>query len=243
MSKVISVNVLRVLGLLACVSGCASTPASQNVQRVERVESFDTIQTNGKGLSEQDFVRVAERIEIVAESLCREVRARGNCDFLIVMDDRAHQPANAYQFLSENSRPVLAITISLLDEVRNDDELAFVIGHEAAHHVAGHLEQQMEMANQGALLGTFTATILGADPEAIETARDIGAFVGSRQFSKQHELEADELGALIALDAGFDPEVGVAYFTRIPDPGEEFLGSHPSNADRIETVRSAAYGA
>ncbi|MEY8096039.1 M48 family metalloprotease [Falsihalocynthiibacter sp. S25ZX9] len=236
-------KVLRGLALLAGVAGCVSTTASQNVQPIERVEHFGTIHTNGKGMSEQDFLRVAGRIEIVAESFCHEARTRGNCDFLIVMDDRAHQPSNAYQFLSENGRPVLAVTISLLDEVQNDDELAFVIGHEAAHHVAGHLEQQMAMASQGAMLGSFTATILGADPEAIETARDIGAFVGSRQFSKQHELEADQLGALIALEAGFDPEIGVAYFTRIPDPGEEFLGSHPSNADRIETVRSAVYGA
>lgn len=236
-------KVLQALAILASVSGCVSATAPRPVEPVERAENLGTVKTNGNGLSESDFIRVAARIEYVAEAFCQEAAGKKNCDFLIVMDDRAHQPSNAYQFLTENRRPVLAVTISLLDEVQNDDELAFVIGHEAAHHVAGHLAQQTALADQGALLGGFTATILGADAEAIEAARDIGAFVGSRQFSKQHELEADQLGALIALTAGFNPEEGVAYFTRIPDPGEEFLGSHPSNQDRIEAVQSAISGA
>lgn len=237
-----SVKFLQVLALLAGVTGCVSSTSPQKIQPVDETESFGTVRTNGDGLSERDFVRIAARVEVIAEAECLEALARRNCDFLIIIDDRAHQPSNAFQFITENSRPVLAVTVSLLDEVQNDDELAFVIGHEAAHHVAGHIDQQMAMANQGALLGSFTAAILGADAEAIQTARDIGAFVGSRQFSKQHELEADQLGAVIALKAGFDPEKGVTYFTRIPDPGEEFLGSHPSNADRIEAVQSAVSG-
>jgi predicted Zn-dependent protease len=162
----------------------------------------------------------------------------GKCDFLIVMDDRADQPANAYQFLSDEGRPILAVTIPLLDEVRNDDELALVLGHEAAHHIAGHLDQQWEKAYQGALLGGFTAAVLGANQETIDKARDLGAFVGMRQFSKEHEIEADQLGTRIALMAGYDPIAGVAYFSRIPDPGDRFLGSHPPNKDRILAVRA-----
>ena len=41
------------------------------------------------------------------------------------------------------------------------------------------------------------------------------------------------------MAAGYDPVRGAAYFTRIPDPGNKFLGTHPPNASRIETVRQA----
>lgn len=237
-------KLLWALAILASVSGCGTmtTPTPKVVAPVPRPPMEGTIRTNGDGLSEADFIRVAARVEIIAEDMCREAEGSRSCDFLIVMDDREHQPSNAYQFISKGGQPVLAVTIPLLNEVRNDDELAFVIGHEAAHHVAGHLEQQSVYAQQGAILGGFTAAILGADAESIEAARDIGAFMGTRQFSKQHEIEADQLGAIIALRAGFDPQVGVAYFTRIPDPGEKFLGSHPSNSDRIEAVKSAISG-
>jgi len=30
---------------------------------------------------------------------------------------------------------------------------------------------------------------------------------------------------------------GAAFFTQIADPGDRFLGTHPPNAKRIETVR------
>ena len=35
----------------------------------------------------------------------------------------------------------------------------------------------------------------------------------------------------------FDPLIGAQYFSRIPDPGNSFLGTHPPNAKRLETVR------
>jgi len=37
--------------------------------------------------------------------------------------------------------------------------------------------------------------------------------------------------------AGYNPVRGAQFFTRIPDPGNRFLGTHPPNAQRIETVR------
>jgi predicted Zn-dependent protease len=66
----------------------------------------------------------------------------------------------------------------------------------------------------------------------------LGASVGSRQYSKEYELEADALGAEIAFAAGYDPLRGAAYFDRIPDPGDRFLGTHPANARRKEVVRA-----
>jgi len=71
----------------------------------------------------------------------------------------------------------------------------------------------------------------------VQNAADIGATVGARRFSQDHELQADALGTVIAYRAGFDPERGAQYFTRLPDPGETFLGTHPPNANRIQIVR------
>ena len=61
--------------------------------------------------------------------------------------------------------------------------------------------------------------------------------MGARSYSKEFELEADALGTVITKKAGFNPLVGAEFFTRIPDPGNRFLGTHPPNAQRIETVR------
>ncbi len=69
--------------------------------------------------------------------------------------------------------------------------------------------------------------------------RNLGreGLVGARRYAKDYELEADALGTVLAWEAGFDPERGAAFFARIPDPGNRFLGTHPPNAQRIDTVR------
>jgi predicted Zn-dependent protease len=184
----------------------------------------------------ENFVAVVARVKPVAESYCRSLRRVANCDFQIVIDDRPGQPANAFQTVDRAGRPILAFTVPLIRDARNSDELAFVLGHEAAHHIAGHLPRQQNTALAGAVLAGVLAQVSGGGEQAIASAQEFGAFVGARQYSKEFELEADRLGAEIAYVAGFDPRVGAAFFDRIPDPGDQFLGSHPANADRKRVV-------
>lgn len=188
------------------------------------------------------FVSVVRTVEPVAERVCVE-RTRGlNCDFRIVVDDRLDQPVNAYQSLDSSGRPVIAFTIGLIADVRNADELAFVMSHEAAHHILNHLGRQKVNAVAGAQVLGGLASVTGASAAGIDMATRIGASVGARSYSKDFELEADALGAQIARTAGYDPLNGALYFTRIPDPGDKFLGTHPPNAARMEVVRRAVGG-
>jgi len=114
------------------------------------------------------------------------------------------------------------------------------MGHEAAHHIAGHIPRQQQSAAAGAVILGGIAAITGAGQSVIDGAVDLGAGVGGRVFSKEFELEADSLGTVIAHRAGYDPIRGVAFFSQVPDPGNRFLGTHPPNAQRVETVRRRA---
>jgi Zn-dependent protease with chaperone function len=194
----------------------------------------------GPDIAARNFATVVRRVEPVAEQVCRQELPRGNCDFLIVVDDRPGAPPNAFQTLDRNGRPVIGFTLALVADARNQDELAFILGHEAAHHIAGHIPLARQSASTGALLGGLAATLGGLDAQSVDAISQLGATVGARQYSKQFELEADALGTVIAARAGYDPVRGAAYFSRIPDPGDRFLGSHPPNADRIRVVQSTA---
>lgn len=184
----------------------------------------------------ENFVAVVARVEPVAEQYCRRLARVANCDFQIVIDDRPGQPPNAYQTLDKAGRPILAFTVPLIRDARNRDELAFVMGHEAAHHIAGHIPRAQNSAMAGAVLAGILATVAGGGEQAVASAQDLGATVGARSYSKEFELEADSLGAEIAYVAGYDPVLGTAFFDRLPDPGDQFLGSHPANADRKRVV-------
>ncbi|MEZ5684732.1 MAG: M48 family metalloprotease [Paracoccaceae bacterium] len=70
----------------------------------------------------------------------------------MVVDDRPDQPANAFQTEDKYGRPVVGFTLGLIAEAANRDELAFVMGHEAAHHIAGHLQSKTRDAVAGALI-------------------------------------------------------------------------------------------
>lgn len=182
------------------------------------------------------------RVEPVAERECK-ARTQGlNCDFKIVVDDCPNQPANAFQTLDRDGRPIIGFNVALIAEMQNRDEIAFVLGHEAAHHIRGHLARKQQSAAAGAILMGGLAAIAGGGQAAVDQAINMGASVGARTYSKDFELEADALGTVITRKAGYDPVRGVAYFDRAPDPGDRFLGTHPPNAQRIETVRRVNAG-
>ena len=189
-----------------------------------------------------NFRAAISRVEPAAERLCLERTRNVDCDFLIRVDPNRAAPPNAFQSLGPGGRPVLTFTQALIADARNQDEIAFVIGHEAAHHIEGHIPRQRESASAGALVGGLIATVAGADGATVNQISRIGADVGARRFSRDHELEADALGTVITARAGYDPLRGAAFFARIPDPGDRFLGTHPPNAQRIEVVRRAVAG-
>ncbi|MEO9575197.1 MAG: M48 family metallopeptidase [Tateyamaria sp.] len=238
------IRLMAALALLAFVSACgdpvvisgpASTgpaPAAQDVP--------DELRTSSQ--TGRAFASVVNRVEPIAERECRSRTTGVNCDFRILIDDRPNQPANAFQTLDENKRPLLIFTIALLNEARNADEIAFVMGHEAAHHIRGHIARQQQNAAAGAILLGGIASVIGGDLGSVEAAQQLGAQVGARSYSKDFELEADVLGTVITARAGYDPVRGAGFFTRIPDPGDRFLGTHPPNAQRIQVVRQTAAG-
>ncbi|MEB8388103.1 M48 family metallopeptidase [Rhodobacteraceae bacterium KMM 6894] len=225
---------LSLLALAGCGTTISTAPTTPQQTQASAPQSTASL-PSGSRLAQ--FRAVVATVEPVAERECKARTTGMNCDFQIVVDDRPGQPANAFQTVDKQGRPVLAFNLALIASVRNSDELAFVMGHEAAHHIAGHLDRQRNNAMAGAILLGGLAAMTGAGQSAVQSASDLGATVGARSYSKDYELEADALGTVITKRAGYDPVRGAAFFTQIADPGDRFLGTHPPNNQRIETVR------
>lgn len=231
---------IAALVLSLSLAGCV-VPMDTVPQPTQQSPINAAANTNGLPVNQaaRNFIAAVQAVEPVAEQICRS-RTRGiNCDFRIAVDDTPNQAPNAFQSLDDNGRPILAFNLALIANARNVDELAFVIGHEAAHHISGHIPQTQQSASQGALLAGILVAAGGGDAATIQEAQKIGATVGARRFSKGFELEADALGTEITERAGFDALRGAAFFDRLPDPGNAFLGTHPPNADRRATVAKA----
>ncbi|MEM1431923.1 MAG: M48 family metallopeptidase [Pseudomonadota bacterium] len=225
-----TILLLAALALGGCATALPVPPAVPS----------DPSQRNAAEQAALNFVTVVDRVEPVAERECRERTDGVDCDFQIFVDDRPGVPPNAFQTVDRRGRPAIIFTLALIADARNQDELAFILGHEAGHHIAGHIPKSEVSAQIGAVVFGSLAEAAGQSRREINEAAQLGAEVGARRFAKEFELEADRLGTIIAARAGYDPVRGAGFFARVPDPGDQFLGTHPPNAERQEVVRRTA---
>jgi predicted Zn-dependent protease len=132
-----------------------------------------------------------------------------------------------------------AVYTGLVNFVQSDDELAVVMGHEAAHAIARHGGERMTQG-AAAQLGAAAAGA-ATDSEAIAQGAAMGLQAGILlPYSRKQESEADELGLFIAAQAGYDPRSAIALWRRMQSQGEakiEFLSTHPSEDTRIELLQ------
>jgi Zn-dependent protease with chaperone function len=130
------------------------------------------------------------------------------------------------------------ITTAMLEELATTpDQLAFVLGHEVAHLVLGHVSasNQVETA-----LRTLEILLLSMDPTAgvislgfITLLYYIRSMI-SASYSRENEYEADELGLIITARACFDTISGVDVMYKLYEHG---IGIHkndpiPANANK-----------
>ena len=177
------------------------------------------------------------RVKPVAEAECR---ARGvrECDFAFLEDINPKAPVNAFQ-TRDGNQPVVIVTRSLLNQVKDPHQIAFIISHETSHHIRNHLPRQQRNSQAGGLLGAILASQIGVN---VNDGARIGGFLGSRGYSQSFELEADSLGAAIAHRAGYDPVKGIQFFARGGNSRQQIFATHPPDAKRIENVERVAAG-
>jgi len=122
----------------------------------------------------------------------------------------------------------------------SDDEVATIMGHEAAHALLEHAREQM-----GKNFVTQNGLRLGAALLGLGNIGDLAAQAGSQllslTYSRSDESEADALGLVMSARAGYDPRAGVTLWQKMmavkggKNP-PKILSTHPANADRIKDI-------
>ncbi|MBL4751185.1 MAG: M48 family metallopeptidase [Amylibacter sp.] len=231
--KLLSLAILPLLAACVSTTGPAPAPTKPPVTKPQPVVT----RSAQSGLAA--FARVSRRVEPVAERSCRQIHKNANpkfCDFVIKVNKDPRQPANAYQSIGQDGRPVITFNINMIRSIQNDHEIAFILGHEAGHQIAKHLGKTRQNQVAGAVLGGLLAAALGAD---MQSGADLGGLVGARSYSKGFELQADRIGTHIASRAGYNPVIGARSFNRTQG-SNAFLSTHPPSQDRINTVNQTA---
>jgi predicted Zn-dependent protease len=129
----------------------------------------------------------------------------------------------------------------------NENGIAAVMGHEVAHAFAKHGQERMT-SSYGQQAGSLLVALGSSnkDPKTQQiwnTAFGIGSGLGMLKFSRIHEQEADRLGLVFMLMAGYDGTEAAEVWVRMSKLSKgksqpEILSTHPSNASRIEDLKS-----
>lgn len=129
---------------------------------------------------------------------------------------KSHRSDLVYRFTVLDSKEVNAfalpggyiyITRGLMAYLNSEAELAAVLGHEIGHVTARHAVRQYsaaQMANIGATLGAIF--IPGMNTAAGSQLTQLFGTALLRGYGRDHELQADELGAEYLARVGYQPQ-------------------------------------
>ncbi len=128
----------------------------------------------------------------------------------------------------------------------NADGIAAVMGHEIAHAFAKHGQERMTAGYAQQLGGIAVAVATSNDDPKKQmiwnTVYGISSTVGMLKYSRVHETEADKLGMVFMIMAGYNPEEAVNVWVRMSQQGNsgvpEFLSTHPSHETRINDLKA-----
>ena len=155
---------------------------------------------------------------------------------------------NAFALPSGN----LYITRGLLALANDTSEVAAVMAHEIAHVSAKHAARRAEEERKAEVVSAVVTNVLKKPLESQELqARQKLSFAS---FSRQQELDADEVGVRVIARAGYDPygaarfleSLGRSTSLRASVLGQksgdqpDFLATHPSTPERVAHAVSTA---
>ncbi len=153
-------------------------------------------------------------------------------------------------------------TRQLVALMNNEAELAGVLGHEVGHVAARHAQRRQATAQQNTLLGAagaiLSGILLGDSGIGQQISRGIlqGSQMLTLRFSRDQELQADDLGIQYLNRAGYDPRAMATVLqslaaqnaldaslqgrddARVP----EWASTHPDPASRVQSALQRAAG-
>lgn len=137
----------------------------------------------------------------------------------------------------------IGVTTSLLSLVRNDDQLAAVLGHEVGHVVAQHAAERYSSTALTSLGIQAAQGVAGDYGQAVGALGGFGAQLGVLlPFSRRDELEADRLGVDYMVRAGFRASESIALWRLMAAQRQtntpEFASTHPSDGTRIAELEA-----
>ena len=261
-----SITTLLSISAISLLAACATAPAPTPISTTKLTEAKSLIRSSNLRQPDTTHInQVDQRTIKVKDKLVWPIRkvclvsgdaSKRKCEkgfiYRIIEDDYF----NAFAHGSNN----ITLHSGLIRRTISDDELAFVIAHEAGHHIANHLFETkynsfLGQITGGVLMGALTAGILaglgveceyGEDcswveetiGESVEDGMEMGREFAVARYTREQELEADKIATSILMESEYSARKVAPLLTYMGKLDEkktfsEFGDSHPSGPERL----------
>ena len=217
----------------------------QSFQLYEKVKSKAKLSKDDKALSE--IKEIGKKIEQAVSAYFHSVNEKDptrnfRWEYILIDNEKIK---NAWCLPGGK----IAVYTGILEETKNKDGLAAVMGHEIAHAVAKH---SIERASRSLILNVGTQAVDIFSGGAISrTSRATGVDVAGmlrtfgidNPFGRKQEAEADYLGLIFSSLAGYDIRESVELWKRMKEAYKgqeppEWMSTHPSSDKRIQSLKN-----
>ncbi len=134
------------------------------------------------------------------------------------------------------------LTRGLLKTIRNEAELAAILGHEIGHVTQKHILDIIQRSKQISGVTAAGLAYANQNPDSFKQVID-GAVkkLLDEGLDQSKELESDRLGVIFASRVGYDPTAYETFLERlrtIKGDDRAFFKTHPDFSNRISAVQS-----
>ncbi len=248
-------NLITAAALLL-LTGCSSVPLTGRKQvllvsdqevlsaSLTQYKSFmSTAPRSASATQSATVTRVGKRIAQATETYLRQNGMEAQLkqfawEFNLVKDNQVNA------FCMPGGK--IVVYEGLMKLIASDDELAVVLGHEVAHAVAKHSNEQMSQQLMTQYGAQILAGTLSGKSELVQTLAGQMYGLGSQYavalpFSRKHETEADYMGLVFMTMAGYNPDNALTFWQKMSASSggqvPQFMSTHPSDASRIANIR------
>ena len=254
--------VFAALWLTGCAGGGGSMLAEPTVSQVDVNHARQALSTHrlepSRNLANSEMQSTLDRVWDSLKSpliqTCSRVFSSGCWNSINSMRVIAvnRNDVNAY---ADASKFTIGVHAGFLRVAGDDDEVAAVLAHEAAHLLFSHAQKKMTNATNAQLATGALALALGAalqSPAILDQAGDMsmaGYEAGYVAYSPEMEIEADQFAMYVLkqanrrLTAGTDLIVrlhrgDVPASVRRGDGWASYLSTHPADDYRLAAMRN-----
>ena len=173
------------------------TVRQTNQQVQNKVSSVKKLQLDGS-VEKNNSVSIyhnqsQQELQLMLENIGNNIIRKNNINIKIGFK---YDPSNTIN-ANTNASNVVTVYKGLIQACRNEDELAYVIGHEIGHATSKHIVKSV-IAKQGSnyeqnLAGTAIRMVTGNKWAAlgVDTLAKTTADLGEKKYSRVHEDDAD----------------------------------------------------